>query len=67
MVGWIKYDDKIIKVNVLEDRPSYKVVETEQNELLCIPVESGVHIWNTEQECREREERTLYWGYQGRY
>lgn len=65
-VGYILYEDKVIKVKVLEDSPSYKVVETENNELLCIPVESGTHIWKTEQECRECETSPLHWSYQGK-
>lgn len=61
MIGWIKYEDKVIKVRVLEDQPSYKVVETENNELLCIPVESGTIIWSTEEDCRRYEQNPLHW------
>lgn len=66
MVGWIKYENEIMKVNVLEDKPSYKVVETENNELLCIPAESGTVVWPTEKECREKECNPLHWVPMGR-
>ena len=60
-VGYILYEDKVIKVRVLEDQPSYKVVETENNELLCIPVESGTVIWPTKEDCIRNEQNPLHW------
>lgn len=50
-IGYIKYNDKIIKVKVLETHGSYKVVQTEDGDILGIPPESGTHIWKTYEEC----------------
>ena len=51
MIGYIDYNGKIIKVNILEKKSQHTLVETEDNELLCIPVESGAIIWPTREEC----------------
>ena len=60
MVGYIKYCGKVIQVTVLENRDGYKIVQTENNEILGIPPESGTRIWNTREEC-EYEDHCLDW------
>ena len=49
--GYIYYNDKILQVTIVELHGSYKVVATEENELLGIPPESGAVIWPTREEC----------------
>lgn len=49
--GYIYYNDKILQVTLVETHGDYKVVATEENELLGIPVESGTTIFSTREEC----------------
>lgn len=61
MVGYIKYNGEILQVTVLEEHGSYKVVQTEHNEILGIPPEAGIHIWKTKEECEHYENCCLDW------
>ena len=54
-IGYILYNDAIIKVRVLERHGNDVVVETEHNELLGIPAEAGVRIYKTAEECNFHE------------
>lgn len=49
--GYIYYNDKILQVTLVETHGSYRVVATEENELLGIPAESGTPIFPTREEC----------------
>ena len=59
--GYIKYDGRIIKIIVLEDRDNDLVVQTEDNELLCIPSSSNTHIWPTYEDCDRHENQCFDW------
>ena len=50
-VGYILYNDSIIKIHVLERHGNDVIVETEHNEVLCLPAEAGVHIYKTAEDC----------------
>jgi len=54
-IGYILYNDAIIKVHVLERHGNDVIVETEHNELLCIPSEAGVRIYATAEDCNFHE------------
>ena len=51
MTGYINYNNKTVKVTILEKKSQHTLVETEDNELLCIPVEAETIIWPTREEC----------------
>ena len=52
---YIKYKDKIVEIRILENKPSYKIVETEDGEILCIPSESDTIIFKTKEEVQAYE------------
>jgi len=47
--GYIEYNGKLVKVTILEKKSQHTTVETEDNELLCIPQEANVVIWPTKE------------------
>ena len=51
MTGYIDYNNKVVKVTILEKKSQHTLVETEDNELLCIPLETETIIWPTREEC----------------
>ena len=47
-VKYMVYEDKVSKVQILEDKPgSYKIV-AKGNEILCVPVEAGALFFDNE-------------------
>ena len=54
-VGYILYNDAILKVRVLERHGEDVVVETEHNEIMFIPSEAGVRIYKTAEDCNFHE------------
>lgn len=47
--GYLKYNNKLVKVTILEKKSQHTTVETEDHELLCIPCEASVVIWPTKE------------------
>ena len=59
--GYIKYNNQILKIKILETHGGYKIVQTEDNEILGIPPESGTHIFKTYEECDYFENTPCDW------
>lgn len=59
--GYIKYKDKIIHIKIIKDNPEYKIVETEDMDILGIPSESGTIIYKTKEECEHHENHCFDW------
>lgn len=50
--NYIKYNNKIVKIKILQIIfKNYKVVQTEEGDILGIPPESGTHIYSSYEEC----------------
>lgn len=47
--GYIEYKDKLIKVEIVENKGGYLTVKTEDNEILGIPPESFTTVWPTKE------------------
>lgn len=49
--GYIQYNDKIVYVEVIKESPSYKILKTEDGDVLEVPWEADICIWSTSEEC----------------
>lgn len=60
--GYIKYNDKIVKVKIIEIRfENYKIIQTEDGDILGIPPEADTHIWKTYEDCDYHENYPCLW------
>ena len=43
--GYLEYNNKLVKITILESKSQHKIVKTEDGDILCIPREAYVTIW----------------------